>query len=170
MTKLRQAMMDAMQVRGFAVRTHRSYLSAVQDLAKYYRRSPDQLSTGEIQRYFLYLVKERHLAPASCRLSLNGIRFLCVEVLHREFEAKIQVPKRAQKIPELLTRKEVGAILEACSNRKHRMLLMVCYGCGLRVGELCHLKVKDIMASVCCCGSIKARAPKTAWWRFRRHC
>jgi len=144
MTKLRQAMIDAMLVRGFAVRTHESYLYAVTDLAKYYRRSPEQLNTGEIQDYFLYLVKERHLSPASCRLSLNGIRFLYQEVLHREFEAKIQVPKRSQRIPELLTRKEVAAILEACINRKHWILLTVCYGCGLRVSELLNLKVRDI--------------------------
>ncbi|MEA3241986.1 MAG: site-specific integrase [Pseudomonadota bacterium] len=144
MSKLRQAMIDAMLVRGFAVRTHQSYLSAVTGLAKYYRRSPVQLNTGEIQDYFLYLVKERHLSPASCRLSLNGIRFLYQEVLQREFEAKIQIPKRSQRIPELLTRKEVAAILEACINRKHRMLLTVCYGCGLRVSELLNLKVRDI--------------------------
>jgi len=145
MSKLRQAMTDAMLVRGFAVRTHRSYLGAVEGLTKYYdNRSPVRLSTEEIQAYFLYMVKDRHLSPATCRLSLNGIRFLYQEVLHREFEAKIQVPKRPQKIPELLTRKEVAAILEACHNRKHRMLLTLCYGCGLRVGELCHLKVKDI--------------------------
>ena len=144
MTRLRQAMIDAMLVRGFAARTHESYLSAVTDLAKYYHRSPEQLNTGEIQAYFLYLVKERHLAPASCRLSLNGIRFLYLEVLHREFEAKMQVPKRPQRIPELLTRKEVAAILDACINRKHRMLLTVCYACGLRVSELVNLKVRDI--------------------------
>ncbi len=144
MTKLRQAMIDAMLVRGFAVRTHESYLSAVAGLANYYHRSPERLGTGEIQDYFLYLVKERQLAPASCRLSLNGIRFLYQEVLHREFEAKIQVPKRPQRIPELLTRKEVAAILAACINRKHRMLLTVCYACGLRVSELVNLKVRDI--------------------------
>ena len=82
MAKLRQTMIDAILVRGFAVRNHQSYLSAVKDLAKYYRRSPVQLNTGEIQDYFLYLVKERHLSPASCRLSLNGIRFLYQELVN----------------------------------------------------------------------------------------
>lgn len=144
MTKLRQAMIDAMLLRGFAARTHESYLYAVSGLAKYYHRSPEQLGTHEIQAYFLHLVKERHLSPATCRLSLNGIRFLYLEVLHREFEAKIQVPKRPQRIPELLTRKEVAAILDACINRKHRMLLTVCYACGLRLSELMNLKVRDI--------------------------
>jgi len=144
MSKLRQAMIDAMLVRGFADRTQQSYLSAVADLSKYYELSPARLSTDEVQAYFLYLVKDRHLAPASCLLSLSGIGFLYKEVLHRKFEAKIQVPKRPQRIPELLRRKEVAAILEACINHKHRMLLTVCYGCGLRVGELLYLKVRDI--------------------------
>ena len=144
MSKLRQAMIDAMLVRGFAVRTQRSYLSAVEDLAKYHHRSPVRLSSEDIQRYFLYLVKDRQLAPASCRLSLNGIRFLYKDVLHREFEAKIHIPKRPQRIPELLQHKEVAAILEACGNHKHPMMLTVCYGCGLRVGELLYLKVRDI--------------------------
>ena len=144
MTQLRQAMMDAMLVRGFSTRTHRSYLDAVSGLARHYHRSPDQLTTEEIQGYFLYLVKDRHLSPASCRLSLNGIRFLYQEVLHQAFEAKVHLPKRPQRIPELLTRKEVAAILGACNNRKHRMMLTLCYGCGLRVSELLKLKVRDI--------------------------
>ena len=114
MTKLRQAMIDAMQVRGFSIRTHRSYLDAVGSLANYYQRSPAQISTEEIQRYFLFLVKERQLAPASCRLALNGIVFLYKQVLERAFEAKIHIPKRPQRIPELLTRQEVAAILDAC--------------------------------------------------------
>jgi hypothetical protein len=55
-------MIDAMLVRGFADRTQHSYLSAVADLSKYYERSPARLSTDEVQAYFLYLVKDRHLA------------------------------------------------------------------------------------------------------------
>lgn len=145
MTPLRQKMMDAMQVRGFSVRTHESYLAAVSDLARYYHRPPDQLNADELQAYFLYLVKERGLSGASCRLYLNGIRFLYLQVLNWErFDIPLQVPKAAQRIPELLTRTEVRRILRACRNPKHRMLLMTCYGCGLRVSELVALKVRDI--------------------------
>jgi integrase/recombinase XerD len=145
MTPLRQKMMDAMQVRGFSVRTHESYLSAVRDLARYYHRPPDKLNTDELQAYFLYLVKERGLSGASCRLYLNGIRFLYLQVLDWDsFDIQLHAPKAAQRIPELLTRAEVGQILSACKNTKHRMMLMTCYGCGLRVSELVALKVRDI--------------------------
>ena len=145
MRPLRREMIDAMLVRGFSVRTHKSYLGAVRDLSRYYHRPPDQLSVDELQAYFLYLVKERGLSGASCRLYLNGIRFLYLQVLGWDtFKIKLQVPKVAQRIPELLTRGEVGRILSACRNPKHRMMLTTCYGCGLRVSELMALKVRDI--------------------------
>lgn len=145
MTPLRQQMISAMHQRGFSPRTHDSYLRAVRELARYYQRSPDQLAVRELQAYFNYLAQERHLAPASCRLQLNGIRFLYVQVLKwPAVEVQLVVPKRPQRIPELLTRAEVHAIVQACGNPKHRMLLETTYGCGLRVSELVVLKVRDI--------------------------
>jgi integrase/recombinase XerD len=145
MTPLRQQMIEAMRQRGFSIRTHQSYLAAVRDLARYYRRSPDQLDVAELQAYFNHLVQERELSGASCRLYLNGIRFLYLQVLNwPSFDVRLVVPKRAQRIPELLTRGEVGRILGACTNPKHRMLLELTYGCGLRVSEVVALKVRDI--------------------------
>ena len=145
MTPLRQKMIEAMQVRGFSVRTHQSYLAAVSDLAKFHRRSPDLLEREQLQAYFLHLVKDRGLSGASCRLYLNGIRFLYLQVLARDaFEVSLQVPRKAQRIPELLTRKEVRAIVASVTNLKHQTLLRLCYGCGLRVSELVAVKVRHL--------------------------
>jgi site-specific recombinase XerD len=145
MTALRQQMIDAMRQRGFSIKTHKSYLGAVRGLAGYFNRPPDQLQASQIQDYFVYLVQERGLCGASCRLHLNGLRFLYLQVLHRdEFDVPIAFPKKAQRIPELLTRSEVWQIIHACANGKHRMMLLTCYGCGLRVGELVRLKVQQI--------------------------
>jgi integrase/recombinase XerD len=145
MTPLRKAMIEAMQVRGFSVRTHASYLSAVTDLACYYHRPPDKLTNEQLQAYFLYLATDRALSGSSCRLYLNAIRFFYLQVLQwSEFAVQLQVPKKAQRIPELLTRNEVTRIILACTNGKHRMLLTTCYGCGLRVSEVVALKVRHI--------------------------
>ena len=85
------------------------------------------------------------LAPASCRVYLNGVRFLYLKVLEwKSFDVDLVVPRRAQRIPELLTRSDVGRILAACKNVKHRMLLELTYGCGLRVSEIVALRVRDI--------------------------
>jgi integrase/recombinase XerD len=145
MTPLRKAMIDAMHARGFSPRTHESYLYAVSALAGYYHRRPDQLGAEQIAQFFEYLANERDLSGASCRLYLNGVRFFYLQVLEwPSFDVVITIPKRAQRIPELLTRAEVAAIVGACAQGKHRTLLLTCYGCGLRVSELVSLKVRHI--------------------------
>ena len=145
MTPLRQQMIDAMSQRGFSPKTHKSYLGAVRGLARYFHQPPDLIQASQIQDYFIYLVQERGLCGASCRLHLNGLRFFYLQVLHwPQFDIPIEFPKKAQRIPELLTRLEVRQIVQACDNYKHRMMLLTCYGCGLRVSELVALKVRHI--------------------------
>ena len=59
---------------------------------------------------------ERQLAPASVRLIYNGIRFLYLQVLAwPAVDLEVTLPKRPQRIPALLTRAEVAAILGACA-------------------------------------------------------
>lgn len=145
MTPLRHKMIESMRRRGFSVRTQQSYLRAVADLARYHGRSPEGLEPAEVDAYFRHLVLERGLAPASCRLHLNGIRYLYLKVLERaRFDVAVAIPKVAQRVPELLTREEVARILNACCNDKHRMALTTTYGCGLRVSETLGLRVRDI--------------------------
>ena len=145
MTPLRQQMIEAMKQRGFSDKTHQAYLGAVQSLAAYFHQSPDQICAQQIQQYFVYLVQERDLCGSSCRLHLNGLRFLYLQVLGwQSFDIPIHFPKKAQRIPELLTRSEIRRIVQACKNYKHQMMLLTCYGCGLRVSELVRIRVKDI--------------------------
>ena len=142
MTPLRQKMLDEMLMHGFAERTKASYLSSVIFLAQHYHQSPDTLDSENIQRYFLYLVKERKLSGSSCRLHLNALKFLYVEVLKQAWfnEMKLVLPKKKQRIPELLSHEEVTRILSSCRNEKHHTLLSTCYACGLRVSELVGLQ------------------------------
>jgi hypothetical protein len=57
-------MIEDMQLRGFAARTQEAYLLAVRQLAKYYRKSPDQVDEEELRQYFLFLKNEKHAARA----------------------------------------------------------------------------------------------------------
>ena len=146
MSPLQQKLIDAMLLRGFSQKTQKSYIAAVKDLAAYYHCSPDKLTQAQIQAYFLYLVKERHLSGSSCVVMRSAIRFFYVNVLNWEEVSleTIEVPKRAQRIPELLSREDIRHLLQACRNQKHRTLLSTIYGCGLRVSEAASLKLKHI--------------------------
>ncbi|ASJ70313.1 phage integrase N-terminal SAM-like domain-containing protein [Granulosicoccus antarcticus] len=145
MTPLRQKLLDAILQRGYSINTYDSYAVAVKQLIKFYHRPPDQISLCELQPFFEYLVKERKLAPASCQGYLAGIQFFYEKVMGwPPFEVPVIVPKRPQRIPELLTRSEVASIINQLSNLKHRTMLQTCYGCGLRLSELVSLKVRHI--------------------------
>jgi integrase/recombinase XerD len=79
MSPLRQQMDNDMVLRGLADRTRETYIAAVVDIAKYYHRSPEQLSEDEIERYLLHLIEERKLAWAStnqaaCALFCSTLR------------------------------------------------------------------------------------------------
>jgi site-specific recombinase XerD len=139
-------MLDALLLRGYSERTQQSYFAAVTDLARYYHRSPDTLSLDDIQQWLLYLIKERHLSPSTCHLFFNGVRFLFLDVLHHpNFRTYgFQLPKKKQRIPDLLTRQQVALLLGFPTDLTHYLLLALCYGCGLRVSELIHLQVNDI--------------------------
>jgi len=127
MTQLRKQMIEAMQLRGFSPHTHESYLSAVTGLAGYYKRPPDRLSVEQIQAYLTYLALTRQLSRATCRLIRNALRFCYLKALEQpSFDVELVVPKKAQRIPELLTHAEVWRLFEACPNPKHRMMLMLC--------------------------------------------
>jgi len=145
MKPLRQAMIDQMLLKGFADRTQKSYLDAVSLLARHYHRPPDQLSQADIQNWLLYLTKERHLSPATCRLYLNAVRYFYLQVLHwPAFQIELTTPKRKQRIPDLLSPSDIRLILESASHPKYRTMFTLCYACGLRVSELVALEVRHI--------------------------
>ena len=66
MTPLQQHMIEDMSVRGLVPSTQRAYLRAVRDLTAYYKRSPDTLSTRDIQRYLYMLHEKRGLTYSTC--------------------------------------------------------------------------------------------------------
>ena len=142
MTELRNRMIQKMTVRGFSPRTHKSYLGAVRRLAKYYRRPPDELSADEVQAYIVHMVTTRKWSWSTCNVAANAFRFLYHVTLGREPVA-FEVPhaKQPQRLPEILSRSEVAALLEAPPNPKHRLLLATVYSGGLRVSEAVQLKV-----------------------------
>ena len=81
MTPLRQTMLDAMQLRGLAMRTQELYVEAVSRLARHYGYSPAQFSAQQVQGYLLYLLRERNLARSSVNQYGCAFRFLYGTVL-----------------------------------------------------------------------------------------
>ncbi|MBA7686887.1 IS91 family transposase ISTha3 [subsurface metagenome] len=145
MSELRKRMIRDMELRNFSPATQRGYLRAVAGLAEYYHRSPDRISTEEIQDYVVYLLSERKVAVGTCHAIITALRFFYIVTLEQN-GASVTIPqiKRETRLPEILGPEQLERVFAAPRNLKHRVLLMTAYGGGLRVSELVHLKVTDI--------------------------
>ena len=76
MSELRARMLRDMTVRGFSPRTHEAYIRQVVGLARYYRRSPAQLSADEVQAYLAQLFQVRKRSWSTCAQAAHAFRFL----------------------------------------------------------------------------------------------
>lgn len=145
MTPLRQRMQDAMVQRGFALRTQESYIEAIARMAKHYRRDPASCSADEVQAYLLHLVKDRQLSYSTMNQAGCAARFLFEVVLGQPRERfAIPLAKAPAIQPELLSRQQIAQLFAACTSPARRMLLQTVYAAGLRVAEVCALRVADI--------------------------
>ena len=141
MTPLRQRMTEDMQLRNLSPDTQRSYLHQISQLARYFGKSPDKLGPSDIRSYQLHLIQEKELAPSSLLVAVSAIRFLYNVTLQRDWRLEQVVPtcRKPQALPVVMSPDEVSRFLDAVENRKHRMILTICYAAGLRVSEAVRL-------------------------------
>jgi len=145
MSALRERMVEDMHLRGFTSKTQQCYVSAVKGLAKYYRRSPEDVSEEELRRFFLWLVRERHVARSTLTVYLSGIRFLYETTLHRDWPVLDLVrPQKRAKLPVVLALEEIRHLLSVLRHPVARPCLTLIYSCGLRLAEGAGLQVPDI--------------------------
>jgi len=146
MTVLRQRMTEDMQVRNLSPHTQASYLQQVSLFARYFGASPDALTPEHIRTYQIYLTNEKKLATSSIHMAVAALRFLYRITLKKEwtFGEDIPLPKKAQKLPVVLSPEEVVHFLGCVDCSKHRVILTTCYAAGLRISEAVRLRAAAI--------------------------
>jgi site-specific recombinase XerD len=135
-------------LRGLSKSTRRVYTSQVERFLEHCRKPVGELNEVDVRNYLGRMVVEKRHKPKTINLYAAAIRFFFAVTLNRTMNY-LQIPrfKVPKKLPEILTQGEVSEIIGKCSNIKHKALLMLAYGSGLRVSELASLKVKDIDSS-----------------------
>ncbi len=145
MGAMRNRMTDEMILRGYSLNTQKTYLNHMAGLVKYYKRPPQEITEKDVEKYLLFVTKERKWKPASVNLARSSIIFFYRRILKKDtFGLSIPKQKLPIRRPVVLSREEINSMLALTVNIKHRALLMLAYSCGCRVSELIHLRIRDI--------------------------
>jgi integrase/recombinase XerD len=145
MGKLKDRMRDDMRLRNYAESTIVGYLSCAKCFVQHFMKSPEEITRDEIRGFLLHLMNERGAVGSTYRSYRASIKFLYEVTLGLPFKVeRILSPKSGKRLPVVLSREEVLALLRSVVPYKHRVVFTVMYATGLRTSEACRLKVKDV--------------------------
>jgi site-specific recombinase XerD len=147
-------------LKGFSPNTRKYYLRHASDFAKHFNRSPAQMGEDEVRAFLLHLVEDRKVSPGVHGNYVSALKFLYRHTLKRpEVVEHIAHPKKPKTLPVVLSKEEVLAVYEAVDSLKYKALIATTYSAGLRISEVCNLRVSDIdskrMLIHICCGKGK---------------
>ena len=107
-----------------------------------------EFGSKEINAYHTILRESNHSSSSMLNQSVNAVKFYYTEVLGREIQVQsVERPRAVHTLPKVLSEQEVVSILQSLSNLKHKVILMLIYAAGLRIGEALRLKISDIQSS-----------------------
>jgi len=129
-----------LEIRNFSQKTVKSYVYFVNRFIEYAKNS--EMSEDVVKEYVLHLIKIKRQNPSTVSANISAIGFFFANVLGKNITLKH--PKRNKPIPEVLSLKEIKSMIDATENIKHRLVIKLLYGCGLRVSELVNLRKDDL--------------------------
>ncbi len=128
--------------------TKRTYIAYFKDfIFAFNKRNIDEISYEEISDFILKLIREKKISPSEQNQRISAIKFYYEKVLGREqLNYQLERPKTNHTLPKVLSKEEVIRIIKCTSNLKQRCILSLIYSAGLRISELIHLKISDIIS------------------------
>jgi integrase/recombinase XerD len=133
-----------LKLRNYSRQTARIYISAVKGYLGFLQKEPSASDEAAITKYLLHLKDNRKFAPRTINLVAAAINFFYRDVLSLSpvFD-RIPRMKPGKYLPKVYSAVDIEKMITAVSNSKHRLVLMLAYGCGLRLGEIQHLAPAD---------------------------
>jgi integrase/recombinase XerD len=145
MGKLHDRMQEDLLLKGYSLHTQRAYLRCARHFASHYMRSPEGMGEQEIRDFLLHLVRDRKASPFTLDTYVNALKFLYTVTLNRPEEVKgISHPKRPKTLPVILSPEEVLRVFQTIHSVKYKAIIATAYAAGLRISEVCGLRIADI--------------------------
>ena len=110
--------------------------------------APEDISLEQVQYYLLYKIRNKKIAESTQNQIINAVKAYWEKVLKRDKSyIDIPRPKKPKKLPNVLSSEEVVRLIDCVDNPKHKLILLLIYSAGLRLGEVVNLLCRDINMS-----------------------
>ncbi|WP_334125420.1 tyrosine-type recombinase/integrase [Empedobacter brevis] len=141
-----QDFINQLKLKAYSKNTIRTYVTEFAHLLRTIKDySVDELSEARLKDYFLYCLKKERIKENHLNSRINAVKFYFEQVRYKpKMFFDIPRPKTPKLLPRVLTKSEIKKIFEHTKNRKHLLMLQLCYGMGLRVSEIVNLKIEHI--------------------------
>jgi len=135
-----------LQSKRYSPNTIKTYTEALRSfLAFFNQKSSKEITNDDLVTYNNEFILKNKLSSSYQNQVINAIKLYFRTIQEKNIDIeKVHRPRREKTLPNVLSKEEVKAILEAHSNVKHKAMLTMIYSCGLRRSELLHLKPTDI--------------------------
>ncbi|NLD94724.1 MAG: tyrosine-type recombinase/integrase [Fibrobacter sp.] len=135
--KLLEDLKREINVRNFSSNTLKNYMAGVTQFLDRLTIESSKDWIKAFKDHMIYLRDERKLASTTINLYANSIRFFIEEVLDIQPGEDILIRmKTGKSLPKVHSLESIKKIINAPTNFKHRLILMITYGCGLRLSEV----------------------------------
>ncbi len=144
--KAMRTMEQRLNLKGYSDNTKRTYLQQFKEFLCFYNDTQIlDLTETEIQNYMIYLVERKKVSKSTQSQAINAIKYFFEKIMKQEQKVyHIERPLREKRLPEVLSQQDVSLIFENIANTKHKLMMMLIYGAGLRRSELINLRVGDV--------------------------
>lgn len=132
-----------LKIRRCSPRTTKVYLHYNTKFLKFCKKKSNEVIRQDVRDYLEHLADKR-CSGATMRLVFNALLFYYRDVLQTNLMYGIKIPKADQKITVALTKEEVARLINTIKNLKHKLLIELIYGSGLRASEAVKIKYKNI--------------------------
>jgi integrase/recombinase XerD len=137
---------EYLTAKNYSPRTLRNYIAEMRYLFSYYNeKDPIEINQDDIIKYLNFIKKQFGSGYDKCRMVAQACSFFYKNILRVPYVVPSAFyPRMESKLPNILSEKQVKHLLESTTNNKHRCILSMFYGTGLRLDEMCNLKMSSI--------------------------
>lgn len=140
--KAKELFIQRMISKNFSKNTIENYSSQLLIFLEKFKNVPraKEISANEIEKYLLSIEKINTRKHSRCAIQ-SFYSLVVNQPLKLQY---IPWPKKEVKLPQPLDISDVQKLFDVCTNKKHKSIISLLYGCGLRISEVLNLKIVDI--------------------------